>query len=192
MARANVIFRGRNAAAQPVQAEAPSQIDPAVVKRTAQIREADDARKDLLVHLSKDTVVDLADYTRNPVDPGGGVQAIINLLSYVVPPGLVLKIDKVGITYSNPMVAMSQAVGWRVTVNGNRVPNIVAVTDGYMYSSFGEVNAPLEIAPLWVQSGETVAIQIYPRFGFNNQLTISGRLSGQLYKPATAGVIGSI
>jgi hypothetical protein len=166
-------------------------MDPNVVKRGEAIRANDEALKDLIIHLSPDTVFDLANYVRNPADPGGGVVTPVILLSYLVPSAFILKINKIGITYSNPVVAMSQAVGWRVTINGDRVPNIVQTTDGYMYSSFGEVNSPLEIEPLWVQSNQTIAIEVYPRFGFNQQLTISGRLSGQIYKPATARLIGS-
>lgn len=148
------------------------------------------AVRESMIHLSKDTVFDLTNSIRNPADLGGAVLPTI-LLSYLVPAGFVLKVNKIGITYSNPLVPMSQCVGWRVTVNGERVPNIFATGDEYFYSSFGQVNDPLEIEPLWIQANGTLAIEVYPRFGFNQQLTISGRVAGRIYKPANPELIGA-
>lgn len=146
------------------------------------------ARKETLIHLSNDTVVDISNYIRNPVDLGGATLPT-TVVSYQVPTMLVLLINKIGVTYSNPMVSMSQCVGWRIVVNGNRVPNIVSTADDYSYSNFGSVHAPLEIEPLWVQAGQLVAVEVYPRFGFNSKLTVTARLSGRLYKPAVPELV---
>jgi len=142
------------------------------------------ASKDALIHLGSDTVVDVSNYIRNPVDLGGATLPTV-VVSYLVPSSLVLRVNKIGISYSNPIVSMSQCVGWRVVVNGNRVPNIVSTSDDYSYWNFGSVHAPMEIEPLWVQSQQLVAIEVYPRFGWNSALTVTARISGRLFKPAS-------
>jgi hypothetical protein len=147
------------------------------------------ALRDQLIHLSYESVFDLSAYIRNPVDLGGPTLPT-PLLSYLVPSSQVLQITKIAVVYSNPVVSQSQCVGWRVTVNGGRVPNINPVTDEYFYSSYGEVNQPLEIDPLWVQSGNLIAIEVYPRFTFNSQLTVFGRLGGRLFKTASPETVG--
>ena len=152
-------------------------------------RAASIAAKEGLVHVGFDTVFDLSAYIRNPQDLGGATLPTV-LLSYLVPVSRVLKIDRFAVTFSNPIVSMSQCVGWRVVIEGGRVPNINPVTDEYFYSSFGEVNQPLEIEPLWVQANMLIAIEVYPRFGFNQQLTVFGRLSGRLYDTANPNLVG--
>lgn len=127
-----------------------------------------------------DAVIDRTDIIRNP-----SVNA--NLVAFTVPEGTVARFNRLAVVYSEPLVANAVAVGWRVTINGNQVPRITFDFDGFgpfSYTSFGSVTAPVDIEPLFVQSGATVAIEIIPvAFGF--ALTLIGRLTGWLYSPQT-------
>lgn len=139
--------------------------------------------RDSIIHLGADSVFDISGTLRNPV--AFLIVVPVNLVAFTVPGGVVLEIDQMGITYSNPLVSMSICVGWRIVIDNGRVPNVVDPANEFFYHSFGAVNDPMKIKPLWVQSGQTVALQLFPAANWTNQLTIVGRLSGRFYKPGS-------
>jgi len=194
----NRIMPGRLALNQAVPAVGQTNVvpvvDPAAAQRSADAaavaRAQNTAALNALVSYGVDSVVDLTNYIVNPADVTFPVVTPIQLLNFRVPIGLVLVVKKIGVTYSNPVVAMTQTVGWRVIVNGHRVPWIFQTTDDYFYTSYGTVSQPLEVEPLVVQSGSLLALEVYPRFAFANALTVSGRFSGKLLKPATPDATG--
>jgi hypothetical protein len=139
-----------------------------------------------LTHRGNDEALDVSAQIQNPTDTG----APIVLVEFEVPLGMVAVIDQIGIFYSEPIVPMTLAVGWRIAVNDNRIPYIVhsGGTEDYNFSSFGDVNDPMKIRELWVQANQRVAIQIRAFFGFNEALVMMGRLAGRLFKPANPNV----
>ena len=143
------------------------------------------AAAESIVHYGHDETVDITGQIANPV----GVQLLV---SVTVPTGLVAGINRMAVVYSNPFVGMTMSIGWRLVVNGARVehvyngaPFLLGGAD-YNYSSYSGLSTPREISTVWVQSGQTISIEITDRAApFNLHLVIAGRLAGRLYKPAS-------
>jgi hypothetical protein len=163
----------------------PDVAEPAEI--TAESRSLDArarAAAESLVHYGHDETIDITGQIANPL----GVQ---NLIPFTVPTGLVAGISRIAVVYSNALVGMSMSIGWRLVVNGGRVENVQNMAyfplgADYSYNSFSDLSTPREISTVWVQSGETIAIEVTDRVGaFNLHLVIAGRLAGRLYKPAS-------
>ena len=158
----------------------PADINAAARSLDARAR----AAAEFIVHYGHDETVDITAQIANPL----GVQ---NLVAFTVPTGLVAGINKIAVVYSNPFVGMSMSIGWRLVVNDGRVENVRNVAyfplgADYSYNSFSDLSTPREVSTVWIQSGETIAIEVTDRVGaFNVHLVISGRLAGRLYKPAS-------
>lgn len=133
-----------------------------------------------LVHRGIDEVVDRFDIVINPT-------ATQNLVTFTTPNNLVCKITELAVYCSEPGVAMGLGVGWRLTVNGGEVPYVGSNWAVYPYFpfAFGDLGNPVEIEPVWVQAGQTIAIELIVAAGFDVNVHIAGRLRGRLYKPAT-------
>jgi len=145
------------------------------------------ALRESLVHRGPDETVDVVDYIINPT----GV-VILNLVSFSIPPGMLAYFDQVGVYYSEAAFTMCLAIGWRLGIDGRQVPNINHLTENWRFSNCGDPASPLSIKPVWVQSGETISIQVQPSWGaftFQDHLTMVGRLTGRIYKPASPGLI---
>jgi hypothetical protein len=141
-----------------------------------------------LVHRGRDEVVDLVGTLSDPV---AGV--VYSLVSFTVPSGMVLSLNKIAVTYSNPQVAVSNIVGWRLIVDNAVVSNVGEYTSNRaIYYSMGDLNMPVELHPVWVQSREVVSIEVTVADPlFDEHLVMWGRLGGRVYKPA-AGVLGGV
>lgn len=139
----------------------------------AEIRAKSRAEAVSLVHRGYDEVVDVTATINNPV-------AVVTLVSFTVPSGMVAKFDRLAVVYSEPLVAMSQAVEWKLRINDGELPHI----SPYGYTNFGSLFVPLLVDPIWVQSNSTISVVVIPVAGFNNHLRMLGRLGGRLYKPA--------
>jgi len=126
-----------------------------------------------LVHRGFDEIVDVTAAINNPV-------AVTTLVSFTVPTGLVAKFERLAVVYSEPLVAMSQAVAWELRIDGGQLPHV----SPYGYTNFGSLFEPLLVDPIWVQSGSTIAVVVIPEAWFDNHLRMLGRLGGRLYKPA--------
>jgi len=140
-----------------------------------------------LTHRGFDEALEVSAQIEHPADTG----APMNLVAFTVPRGMVAVIDAIGVFYSEPIVPMTLAVGWRVAVNDYRVPYIVHTggTEDYNFTSFGDTISPMKIRELWVQADQTVAIQVRAFFTFNDHLIMIGRLSGRLFKPANPNAV---
>ena len=143
------------------------------------------AAAESIVHYGHDETVDVTSQLINPV----GVQLLV---SFTVPTGLVAGINRIAVVYSNPFVGMTTSIGWRLVVNAARVENVLNVApflvagDDYNYSRYSDLSTPREISTVWIQSGQTISIEITDRVvPFNLHLVIAGRLAGRLYKPAS-------
>jgi hypothetical protein len=145
------------------------------------------AAKRLFIHKGPDETVDVVNYVQNPAG------AILVLVSFTVPDSMVGYFDSIGVYYSEPLVNACNAVGWRLSIDGRQVPNINHLTTFWRFASYSDVSSPMLVKPIWVQSGETIAVEVEPQVGghaFANHLTMVGRLTGRLYKPATPELIG--
>lgn len=158
---------------------------PLIRERAAQTEEQFDKLRarakavgDALIHFGTDTPLDLIGEIINPA-----VSQDIVWLD--VPNGQIAKIERIALYYDDPAIAMMAVVGWRLAVNNNRVPNIRQVQSDYFFQSVGDMFTPMDIEPLIVQANARVAIQIIVTGGFAGALTLSGRLSGRMYKQAS-------
>jgi len=119
--------------------------------------------------------IDVTDELINPTTTA------TNAVSFVVPARMVARITKIGLTLSNPLVAMSTAISWRVTIDGRQPPHFRHTTDEYFHHSISGVDRPMEIEPLYVKGGSTVAVEVLAAAGFNDALTVTARMGGRLY-----------
>lgn len=144
------------------------------------------AMKESFVHRGPDETVDVVDYILNPNF------GIVTLVSFTIPDSMVGYFDAIGVFYSEPICTTSLAIGWRVSIDNFQVPNINHLTENWRFSNFGDMSDPMKVKPIWVQSGETISVEVQPfmgGIGFNAHLTMMGRLTGRLYKPATPELI---
>ncbi|GAH49288.1 unnamed protein product, partial [marine sediment metagenome] len=141
------------------------------------------AAAESIVHYGHDETIDLTGQLANPI----GVQLLI---SFTVPVGLVAGINRLAVVYSNPQAPMTISIGWRLVVNAGRVAHVRNTTtfplgEDYSYNSFSDLSMPREISTVWIQSGETIGIELTDRWNFGLFILMSGRLAGRLYKPAS-------
>ena len=132
-----------------------------------------------------DTVLDIIGTVENP-------NVLSTVVSFTVPNGLVAMVNQIAVFYSDPLVSACFAVGWRIVVNGNQVPNISVNNFNYRYGSLGSAMETMKIRPIWLQSEMTIELEIDPVAnkvdGFDEHLVAMGRLSGEIYKPSTSDV----
>lgn len=136
----------------------------------------------LMLERNVNEVFDLQGTVYNPV---ATVPVTGNaVVEFTVPRGQVLMVNKIGISYSDPFIGQVISLGWWLTVGDRRVPYVDQTTPGldYFYFSHHQLVGSTDINPLWIQAGETVAIQVYPDNGFDEQVTVMATLNGQLYK----------
>ena len=143
-----------------------------------------------LLERSPNEVFDRQGIARNPVAtvPITGVPVV----SFQVPTGQILKLNHIGISYSDPFIGQTVSLGWWLTIQDSQVPFITQSTPGldYFFFSHHQLGQPTLIEDLWIQTQETVAIQVYPTFGFAEQVTIMATMAGRLYKPGTPEIGG--
>lgn len=133
---------------------------------------------DALIHFGIDTPLDLIGEIENPT-------VTTNIVFLTVPNGQIARIERIALYYSDPAIAMMDVIGWRLTVNGNRVPNIKQIQSEFFFQSIGDMFTPMDIEPLIVQANNLVALEITVLGGFAGALTLTGRISGRLYKQAS-------
>jgi len=132
-----------------------------------------------LVHRGRYETVYLVDYL--VVTDGSTAERVV--VSYLVPAFHVLELTALGIWYSEPFLNSGLYFGWRLAVNGQRVPGIGYASGDWTHGSYGGLHEPVEIYPVAVQAGETVAVQVKDQTAggvINERLTIAGLLKGRL------------
>ena len=117
--------------------------------------------------------VDIGDFLVNPT-----VRA--NVVSFTVPTGSLAIISGIGLSYSNPFIGTARAVGWHVTIDGAACPHYRPGTGYLFYYSVGDIAHPASVERIYVQGGSTIAIEVVPITGFNENLTLFGRITGHL------------
>lgn len=143
-----------------------------------------------LIHYGFDTSVNIVGrlveslyVTASPVDA----------VNFLVPPSMVFKLTKIALVFSDPIIAMSDSIGWRITVNNDRVPYITRVPEttiinDYFYGARGSLSEPMKIEPLWIQAGQTVAIRLYIESSHDDHCLIQGNLVGLLFKAGSPAI----
>lgn len=136
------------------------------------------------------TAFDVQGIARNPV----AVVPIVGtpVVSFTVPTGQVLKINHIGISYSDPFIGQTQSLGWWLTIGNGRIQYVDQLTPGldYFFFSHHQLSQGDQIEPLWAQTQETIAIQVYATAGFAEEVTVMATMSGRLYNPGRAEAEG--
>jgi len=145
--------------------------------------------KNKLVHRSPDESIDLTGFFQTTL-AYLLLPTAINVIAYTVPDGCVAMIDQIAVFYSDPLISQSNAVGWRLTIDNGQVPNIKDPTFSYIYTGFSDLSSPYTIHPVWVQSSQTIALQLNPAWTFDLPITFTCRMSGKLFKPTTPEILG--
>ena len=114
------------------------------------------------------------------------------VLSYRVAPGYTLAVDALSMTYSESVLGQSSAVGWRLSIDGMRVPNMLrAQILGLEWSlgTLGDALHPVSINPVWVQANQTVVLEVSDLTGTMTEwICLTAVLSGKLY-PNVGGIL---
>lgn len=155
-----------------------------------QIRNRNVAISQMLTNKSHNEAFDLQGTAYNPVAvvPTVGTPVVF----FTVPEGQVLKLTQIGIQYSDPFIGQTISLGWWLTVNGSKVPFVAQVTPGldFFYYTHYQMTQGTTLNPLWIQAGETVAMEVYPVNGFAEQVTIMAGMKGYLYQIGSGEVTG--
>lgn len=113
------------------------------------------------------------------------------VLTFLVSQGYTLEVNALSLSYSESILGQSQAVGWRLTINGMRVPNMLRAQIAGIEWSLGTLGDALHLVPIdpvWVQSNESVALEVIDLTGTMTEFVcMTGVLSGRLY-PNMGGV----
>ena len=151
--------------------------------KTIQIRQKIDAESrafyDSLKSRGNDTSLDIMNTITNPV-------VNQNVVTFTPLSGSIAAINRLSICFSNPFLSMIGFVGWRILVTGAQPPYVTP----FQFSGFGDIFTPAAIDTLWLQSGDTFALEIQLQAGFNEHLVVIGRIAGHVYKPASPQLVG--
>jgi hypothetical protein len=128
----------------------------------------------LLTSRGNDESLDVINTVTNPT-------VAVNVVTYTPGPGQVAKITGLAVVFSNPFLAMTGNVGWRILITGAQPPYVTP----YQFTCMGNIFDQINIYPLWVQSNDTVAIQVTLSAGFTEHLVVIGRITGQIFKPSS-------
>lgn len=169
----------------------PNQAKPEQVQKSLEMLRARSlAMAQEMIHYGTDKVVDRVQTTVDPNLITGIKVGFDPLIAFTVPDSQILEITRIGVYYSEAAVAKCvDAVGWRVVVDDGRVSYISDPVDEYFYLSLGDVQRPSHLDHLWIQSGETISLELHTNTAFNEHITLTGRLSGRLYDPASSQAI---
>ena len=130
---------------------------------------------------SNDECLDVSGTLANPTGPA-------NVVAYTPNTGSVAKVTRISIVFSNPFLAMTGNVGWRVLITGAQP----AYMTPYQFSSMGNIFEPIGIYPLWVQSNDTIALQVVVAATFTEHLVVIGRIAGQIFKPSSPQIVSEV
>ena len=171
--------RNKPAIPQSDNAGSPELISKQLVNREAAVLSArSQAIMGALIHRGTDETFEQYDYTHNPANGD-------TLFDYVVPASRILRIDGMSVVYSNPQIAMCEALGWRLLINGNSPPGMSFGNLGYYWHSCGHIDELMRLTPVWVQPGAVVSLQIRLLVVLDDRITIFSRLAGKLYRSAS-------
>lgn len=171
--------------------EIPDETSPERVEKSLEELQARSlAMSRSMIHYGTDKIFDRVQTSLDPNLITGAKVGFDPLVSFQVPDSLVLQITQIGVYYSDPVVSKCiDAVGWRIVVDDGRISYISDPDDEYFYLSLGDVQRPTKIDHLWIQSGETISIELHTASTFNEHITLTGRMSGRLYDTASSQVI---
>jgi hypothetical protein len=136
-----------------------------------------------LIHRGYDETLDLNGALYNPRFGNDRY----NVVQFQMPDGLVGYINQVALIFSEPVLAQCGVWNWGITINNGLVPYCGDINAFWNTAGIGEIARPIKVAPIWVQSGQVVAVTIYSTVGLiflTESYTIHARIAGGLIKPA--------
>lgn len=113
---------------------------------------------------------------------GSYAPAPFNIIAFTVPPGNFLEIQKCDVIISDPYIAKTSEIGWRILIDGGLVPNILdqGSANGAFNFSFGDVADPIEFTPFIIQPNQVFQLEIVR--GADEYCIVTGILQGQLLR----------
>lgn len=132
-----------------------------------------------------DSTVCLFDFVINPFVAGG--PDIVNVVTFRVPEGRVLEVQRIAVQYNEPIYHATDILGWRPTVDNGQIPHIgnqSGQVSGYLTSPLGDFHGPMEIEPFFVQSNSVFDIKVFRSVvTFHEFMVVSAWVFGRLHKP---------
>lgn len=118
--------------------------------------------------------VDLSASLVNPT-----TQAV--LVDFHVPAGMWFHCAGVSVVYSEPYLAVTRAIGWRVFVNESPPPYVRNTNHQWRFINCGDLGRLYEIHGINLPAASDVSLVIGPQVSFTDHVIITGRLVGSLY-----------
>jgi hypothetical protein len=180
---------------RPVVVPVPDKSAVAHVAESAKITEG--VKADLAEFAGNDS--SLIQYgVLNPIAfPGLGIPQ--NVITFVVPPGRVLVVDRVEWWCSEPYLYGNGQFGWRLAVDGNQIPfwasqfvdrfapPVVRRTDYFQIALAPGLGSEPRFSPLYLQSNQELVVELIEldpgATSFTGQAWASAYVYGTLRKP---------
>jgi hypothetical protein len=117
----------------------------------------------------------------------------VPVATYRVPGNQTLELNGLALFFSESVLMQSNAVGWRLTIDGVRVTNFLGtpavgfplpatIAAEYSLGGVGSPSRPLTINPLWVGSNRLVQLEVIDLSGtIDEYVAATGVLSGRIY-----------
>lgn len=191
MTRLTAPAQARASATVPVDVMAGDQKRNDVQGKAEQLQQEAVAVNSLFVHRGPEESLDVVHFIVNPISAAALVN--VEIVGYTVPNGMIAYIDKIAVVFSSVALPQTLVCGWRMTLGPNnieRVPNILDPINEYFYYSLANIDQPKEITPVWVQSNKRVSLMLTLQPLFNDPVTVIGRISGKIIKPASPALLG--
>jgi hypothetical protein len=170
----------------PFAFDPPGSIEPASVQVRQAAKVALEHKRSealALLHATIDQAIEVQDVLTNP-------SGTVTLTEITVPDGFVARIDALAVVYSNPHYAQNSTIGWKVLIDDRSPANWKSsFSDSrLLYWSVGSIEQPLDITPLPVRPGGKFAIVVVTPASFDDALSISSRVRGEMLPVAVPGL----
>lgn len=125
---------------------------------------------------------------QNPFQNPAIVALFVAALSFTIPPGRVLTIEKLGADFSDPFIATLGTYFVSIFIDGQRVPFWGPFSAGAnvqgLVTAYGSPNEPWPVSPVVVNSNSVLEIGVErTSSALVEDLTLTVRLVGRLSKP---------
>jgi hypothetical protein len=114
----------------------------------------------------------------------------VNVLSFTVPPGRVLSVNRVQYWLSEPLCYVNGQFEWQLSVDSSQIPFQNGIGNSGFTVPLNAIDGKTEISPVVVQSNATVTVQIWERLTdfvpgdtLEDYLAVACYIYGELKKP---------
>lgn len=172
---------------EPQAPPVPDRSQEREISAEVRIRHRVEARR--VLHLGFDQTVVLFDYVINPFTAVG--PDVVVVLSYTVPEGRVLEVQRVSVQFDEPWLHSTDLIGWRPVVSNGQLPtvgNLTGAVSGYFTSPLGSFHNPVTLHPFVVQTNNVVAVVVYRAdTNVTYAMTATAWIIGRLHSPQSEG-----